>query len=78
MASVREHAVPLTSERPNFKDLEWLIGDWSASQDSRKLDFSFKWIAEKEFIELSYTARDKDTLARAGIQIIGRDPCQAT
>ncbi|MGO9568529.1 MAG: YybH family protein [Desulfomonilaceae bacterium] len=74
MASVREHASPTLSQRPSFGDLEWLIGDWSATKGSNTLDFSFKWIAEKKFVELMYSVRDKDTLLRSGIQIIGRDP----
>ncbi len=52
MASVRERATPSLSKRPDFEHLEWLIGDWTAAKDSRTLDFSFKWIAEKKFIEL--------------------------
>ena len=74
MASVRERATPSLSKRPDFEHLEWLIGDWSAARDSRTLDFRFKWIADKKFIELSYNVRDKDAPARSGIQIIGRDP----
>jgi uncharacterized protein (TIGR02246 family) len=74
MASVRERAIPSLSKRPDFEHLEWLIGDWSAARDSRTLDFRFKWIADKKFIELSYSVRDKDAPARSGIQIIGRDP----
>jgi uncharacterized protein (TIGR02246 family) len=74
MASVRERTIPSQSRRPNFESLEWLIGDWRAAKDSRTLDLSFKWIADKKFIELSYSLRDKDTPARSGIQIIGRDP----
>lgn len=74
MTSVREHGSPSSSERPAFADLEWLIGDWTAEKDSKVLDFSFKWIADKKFIELSYTARDMGAPARSGIQIIGRNP----
>jgi uncharacterized protein (TIGR02246 family) len=74
MASVRERAIPSLSKRPDFEHLEWLIGDWTAAKDSKTLDFSFKWIAEKKFIECLYSVRDKDAPARSGIQIIGRDP----
>jgi uncharacterized protein (TIGR02246 family) len=74
MASVREHASPTLSQRPAFQDLGWLIGEWSATKDSNTLHFSFKWIAEKKFIELTYDVRDKGALVRSGIQIIGRDP----
>jgi uncharacterized protein (TIGR02246 family) len=74
MASVREYASPSLSARPNFGDLEWLIGDWTAAKDSKTVDFSFKWVADKKFIELSYTVRDQGSVARSGIQIIGSDP----
>ncbi len=74
MASVRERAAPLMSKHPKFEDLDWLIGDWSAAKDSKTLDLSFKWIADKKFIELLYSVRDKDTPVRSGIQIIGLDP----
>jgi uncharacterized protein (TIGR02246 family) len=74
IASVREHAAPSLSNRPGLKDLEWLIGDWVAAKDSKTLEFSFRWIVEKQFLELAYTARDKGNLTRSGIQIVGRDP----
>ncbi len=74
MASVREHASPALSVRPNFQSLEWLIGDWTAQKDSKSVDFNLRWVADKKFIELSYAVRDKGIPARSGIQIIGRDP----
>jgi uncharacterized protein (TIGR02246 family) len=74
ISSVREHASPSLSVRPTFADLEWLIGDWAAEKGSNKLDFKVRWIADKKFIEVCYIAREKETEARSGIQIIGRDP----
>jgi uncharacterized protein (TIGR02246 family) len=74
MASVRERATPSLSARPTFADLEWLIGEWSATKDSRTLDLSFKWIADKKFMELSYNTGEKGSAGRSGIQIIGPDP----
>ncbi len=74
MASVREYAPRLSSSRTNLENLEFLIGDWSAAKDSKSLNFSAKWIADKKFIELSYSVRDKDTQVRSGLQIIGRNP----
>ncbi|HMK36750.1 MAG TPA: SgcJ/EcaC family oxidoreductase [Desulfomonilaceae bacterium] len=74
VASVREYATPSLSVRPNFGDLDWLIGDWRAAKGSNTVDFSFRWVADKKFIELSYTAQEKGTVARSGIQVIGRDP----
>jgi uncharacterized protein (TIGR02246 family) len=74
MATVREFDSPSLSARPIFKDLGWLIGDWTAAKDERSVNLSFRWIAEEKFIEASYTAREKDIVIRSGIQIIGRDP----
>ncbi|MGO9567332.1 MAG: YybH family protein [Desulfomonilaceae bacterium] len=74
MASVREQASSSLSKRPDFGDLEWLIGDWTAAKDSKTVDFTFKWVADKKFIELSYGGGNKGATARSGIQIIGRDP----
>ena len=74
IASVRERAAPSLSKRPALEDLEWLVGDWIAANDSKTLEFSFRWIADKKFLELSYSARDKRDPVRSGIQIVGRDP----
>lgn len=74
MASVREHASPSAAGRPKLEDLEWLIGDWTADQESKKVRLAFKWIADKKFIELAYEVQDKKGNSRSGVQIIGRDP----
>ncbi len=74
MASVREYAPRSSSSRTNFEDLAWLIGDWSTSKESKTLNLSAKWIADKKFIELSYSVRDKDTQIKSGLHVIGRDP----
>lgn len=74
MASVREYAATSMQIRPDFGDLEWLIGDWIAAKDAKELEFSVRWIADKRFMELTYTAKDKGSVIRSGIQIIGRDP----
>ncbi len=74
ISSVREFSAPTLAPRPTFADLEWLIGDWTAEKDSKTIDFSFKWVADKKFIELAYAVRDKGAVAASGIQVIGRDP----
>lgn len=74
MASVREHASPSASVRSKLTDLEWLIGDWTSGQESKKADFSFRWIGNKKFIELDYKVQDKKGNPRSGVQIIGQDP----
>ncbi len=74
MASVREHPAPSHSVHASVSDLEWLIGKWTATKEAKAVEFSFRWIANKKFLELEYTVRDKDTVARSGLQIIGNDP----
>lgn len=74
LASVRERAEPTLAKRPTLEDLDWLIGNWGASEGSKTLDMSFKWIAGKKFLELSYKARDMDGDLRSGVQIVGRNP----
>ncbi len=74
MASVRERPAPLLSGRPTFQSLEWLVGAWTAKKDSQDVDFQIKWVADKKFLELSYNTRDKGSIGRSGIQIIGVDP----
>jgi uncharacterized protein (TIGR02246 family) len=74
MASVRDYASPTLAARPTFADLEWLIGDWTGQKDSRTVEFAFKWAADKKFMELSYSVKDKGEPMASGVQIIGRDP----
>jgi uncharacterized protein (TIGR02246 family) len=73
-SGIREYASPSVSARPAFNDLEWLIGDWTASQDAKNVNLTVKWVADKKFIEVSYAAGDKDAVVRSGVQILGRDP----
>lgn len=73
IASVRERSAPALSNRPTLKDLEWLVGDWVATKGEKHLEFGYRWIADKKFLELTYTARDGRTVLRSGTQIIGRD-----
>lgn len=74
MASVREYPLPAPATRPNFRNLDWLIGTWTAAKDSKELEFAYRWIADKKFIELSYSAKDKGSPIRSGIQVVGIDP----
>ncbi len=74
MASVREHSAASHPVHASVSDLKWLVGDWTATKDSKTVEFSFRWIANKKFLELAYTARNKGAVARSGVQIIGNDP----
>jgi len=74
LARVREQASPQFEASVKLDDLEWLIGNWTTGDESKKVDLTFKWIMEKKFLEVSYTAKDGKGNTRSGLQIIGQDP----
>jgi len=74
MASVRETAIPLSSNFSRLEDLGWLIGTWEAKRDGTAVRATFRWFANKSFIEREYTVREDGVQTASGIQIIGWDP----
>ncbi len=74
LASVRDRAEPSLSKRPRLEDLEWLIGHWTTAKGSKAIDMSYKWIADKKFLQLSYSAQEEGAVIRSGVQIVGRNP----
>ena len=74
MASVRETAVELPSAFPQLRELEWLVGSWEAKNDATTLHTTVRWIADRSFLERSYTVRDGGVTSSSGTQIIGWDP----
>ncbi|MHB0957051.1 MAG: YybH family protein [Pirellulaceae bacterium] len=74
MASVRERAIALSAAESRLHDLEWTIGTWVTTQDEVQLQTTFHWIANKTFIQRSYTVRQQDAVVCSGVQVIGWDP----
>ncbi|MCH5376101.1 MAG: DUF4440 domain-containing protein, partial [Planctomycetes bacterium] len=66
--------VPLASNSSRLTDFGWLIGDWESKQDNTTLNVTFRWIADKRFIERDYTAVQDGKETAKGVQIIGWDP----
>lgn len=73
-ASVRDLPLPPPSADAHRKDLDWLVGTWTARGESRTMEVRCQWIAGKRFIERTCTARDKEQELASGVQIIGVDP----
>ena len=74
IASVRETSIELPSTFAQMQELEWLIGDWQAKRDDAEVRTTFRWIANKSFIQRDYTLRRQGLTASTGIQIIGWNP----
>jgi uncharacterized protein (TIGR02246 family) len=73
MASVREW-VPNPDEQVSVKDVEWLVGDWTAKGNGGEAHTRYAWDEDRAFLRCRYTLqKDGKTLA-AGTQIIGKDP----
>ena len=72
-ASVREWVPdPATSVTP--KQLEWLIGDWTAKGPSGELRITYAWDEHKVFLVGKYTLSKDGKTTSAGTQVIGRNP----
>jgi uncharacterized protein (TIGR02246 family) len=61
------------SDRESIKDLEWLIGTWSAKGADAEATTSYEWSGDKAFIRGRFSVREKDKSV-TGEQMIGVDP----
>ncbi|MEX0643199.1 MAG: SgcJ/EcaC family oxidoreductase [Pirellulales bacterium] len=76
MASVRESDLPPSKSEIDMQQLAWLVGDWSAQGDVAKVEVSYDWIANGNFIRGGtkvHVVEGGDAMPGA-LQIIGRDP----
>jgi uncharacterized protein (TIGR02246 family) len=69
VATIRERP----SEQGALKDLEWLIGSWSAQKPEAEVRTTYEWFGIKSFIRAQFTVRQKDKTF-TGMQMIGTDP----
>lgn len=77
MASVGE-AESGAGGYPHLKDLEWLIGEWGGGDDNTRAETSFEWIANKNFISVSFKIFENGEPESEGMEIIGWDPVKKT
>jgi uncharacterized protein (TIGR02246 family) len=73
MASVREW-VPDPQELVSVKDVEWLVGTWTASGPEAGLRITYAWDEDRAFLRGRYVLTKGDTVVNAGTQIIGKNP----
>ncbi len=74
MASVRDFRVATSSAQDSVSDLEFLIGTWVAEEFGNRSESVCRWVAEKSFVERTYTTTFRDGTQTSGVQIIGWNP----
>jgi uncharacterized protein (TIGR02246 family) len=73
MASVREW-VPDPALDVTLKDVEWLVGEWSAKSDDAQASVSYAWDKGKTAILGEYVIKRGDKVVASGTQVIRKDP----
>jgi len=74
MASVREAPYAPTSSYDHLRDLEWLVGSWTAKNGGQTLELTCEWAEKRNFMVRKYSLKSADGVTKTGIQIIGWDP----
>ncbi len=72
MASVREPLSQSAQASP-LENLDWLVGSWHADKDGTTMDVTYRWIANRAFLERTYTVEKKGHVTASGVQLIGQD-----
>ena len=60
-------------DNADLKDLDWLIGTWTAKRGDAEVRTTYEWFGNKSFIKAQFTVREKDKTI-TGMQMIGVDP----
>jgi uncharacterized protein (TIGR02246 family) len=74
LTSVRELSYAPATNYEHLRDLEWLVGKWTAKSGGRSLTLTCEWTAKRNFLTRKYELKEADGSIRTGIQIIGWDP----
>ncbi len=74
MASVREAAMPIASNFAQLQELGWLVGEWEAKSDDVTAHSQIRWIANKSFLQRTFSVNRDGMQVASGMQVIGWDP----
>jgi len=74
MSTVRDARIETQSSYNKVNDLEFLIGTWVAEENGAKTESVCRWVANKSFVERTYTVTHADQSKTSGVQIIGHNP----
>jgi uncharacterized protein (TIGR02246 family) len=68
-----------TTDVPQLKELDWLIGTWTAKQGDREVSTTYEWAdPNKKFMKVHFTVKDtkENKTLSSGTQVIGVDPAE--
>lgn len=65
---------PDTSNYEHLKELEWIIGTWIDQDDQSRVETTYEWTKNQNFITCFFTLSVRDRIDMTGMQIIGWDP----
>ncbi len=74
MSSVRDTHIDVPLSSRNMVDLEFLIGTWVAEEQGSNTESVCSWVANKSFVQRTYTVTHHDQSISSGIQLIGFNP----
>ncbi len=74
MASVRESAIPVASNFAQLQELGWLVGAWESKSDGVTAHSQVRWIANKSFLQRTFSVNRNGMQVASGMQVIGWDP----
>lgn len=73
LASVRDSRIESETTYDQLRDLEWLVGDWTAERGGVETDLSCRWIGNKSFLERRFTTEQDGHEVASSLEIIGWD-----
>jgi len=74
MESVHESHYKTSSNYENLRDLEWLIGTWTANPPGGLVEMTCEWTANRNFILCKQATKKGDSVMATSTQVIGWDP----
>jgi uncharacterized protein (TIGR02246 family) len=74
MASVRELKTESVAAADPLEDLAWMVGKWHAEHLGSEMEIDVRWLANKAFVEATYSQRVGETTTPTATQIIGMNP----
>src|SRR5688572_18311362 len=69
-----EDVLAAPSQYEQLKDLQWLIGTWVDQDDVSRIETTYAWTKNQNFITCFFTVAVQDRIDMAGLQVIGWDP----
>jgi uncharacterized protein (TIGR02246 family) len=74
IAELHETAIQAAQNENRLRELDWLIGQWSAERPDATAQLSFDWDAEKKFITSKVSLSRNGKNPQVDTQMIGWDP----